>query len=332
MEAKPDQQPAAGGSLEAPEDGQAPKPETDDQSTAVASQTPDTGGKPGKQPSGIKTFFKKVNIYLLAFVLIVIIAGAVTIVSYLNGKKAPPAPEVATQELNEDVLKQLANSDATVGGSGQTLTVQGNAIFSGQILAKQDLGVSGTIQAGAGIVVPQITVSGQSNLAEVQINSLQVANNTTMQGILTLQRDLNVAGSAAFNGPVTIGQLTVNRLIMSGNASLQIPNHISFPGASPGRTVNPSVLGAGGTASVSGSDTTGTINISTGNGTVPGCFATVNFNQRFTSTPHVLVSPVGAGAGQTQFYTERSATGFSICTANAAPTGQAFAFDYFVTQ
>jgi hypothetical protein len=285
-----------------------------------------------KQLSPIKQFFKRVNVYLLAFVLIIIVAAAVTIVGYLNSKKTTPEPEVANQQLNQDTLKQLANSDATVGATGQTLTVQGNAIFSGNALIKGDLGVSGTIQAGTGIVVPQITVSGKSNFNDTQVNELQIAGNTTAQGSLTLQKDLNVAGPASFNGPVTIGTLTVNRLVMTGNGSLQIPNHISFPGASPGRTVNPSVLGNGGTSNIGGSDTSGTISISTGSGTVAGCFANVSFNQKFNGTPKVIVSPVGAGAGQTQYYVTRTEAGFSICTAAPAPTNQSFGFDYFVMQ
>jgi cytoskeletal protein CcmA (bactofilin family) len=288
--------------------------------------------KPAKKLSPIKKFLKRFNLYLLIFVFLVVIAGAVTVVSFLNSRKTPETPAVATQELTPEALKQLANSAATVGGSGQTLTVQGSAIFSGQVLVKGDLGVAGTIQAGQGMTVPQLTVSGTSNLGTTQISALQVAQTTTMQGALTLQSDLNVSGAASFSGPITASQITVTRLIMSGNASLQIPNHIAFPGASPGRTITPTVLGQGGSASINGSDTTGTISINTGNGTVPGCFANITFTQKFTSTPHVLVSPVGSGAGQTQYYVDRNVNGFSVCTANAAPTSQAFAYDYFVTQ
>jgi hypothetical protein len=297
---------------------------------------PDAADKPKepakKQLSGPKKLLKRFNVYLLIFILFVLIAAVVTVVGYLNGKKPPTTPALIAQELNQNALSQLASSDSTVGSSGKTLTVQGNTILSGSTLVKGDLGVSGTIQAGTGIVVPQITVSGTSNLGATQINTLQVAQATTMQGALTLQADLNVAGTAAFNGPVTIGRLVVTQLVMNGNASLTIPNHISFPGASPGRTVNPTVLGAGGSSSISGSDTSGTISINTGSGTVAGCFANITFNVKFTSTPHVLVSPVGVAAGQTQYYVDRNTNGFSVCTANAAPANQAFAYDYFITQ
>src|SRR4051812_45354689 len=82
-----------------------------------------------KKQSGLKRFWRKVDVYLLGFVLIVVVVGATGAVSYLNSKKAPETPETATETLSADALKQLANSDATIGNASQTLTVQGNAIF-----------------------------------------------------------------------------------------------------------------------------------------------------------------------------------------------------------
>ncbi len=333
MDSKENQQAAPTDALEQPTDpnsaaAQEPLPNAD----GTAGTPTEPGGKPPKKPNALKKFFKRFNLYLLIFIFIVVIAGAVAVVSYLNSKKTPVAPTATSQQLSQDTLNQLSNSDATVGGSGQTLTVQGNAIFSGQVLIRSDLNVAGTIKVGTEVTVPQITVTGKSNLSDVQINSLQIANNTVMQGSLTAQKDINVAGAASFSGPVTAGQITVTNLILSGNASLQVPNHISFPGASPGRTIDNTVLGAGGSASINGSDTAGTVNVNSGNNPAAGCFVTVTFAQKFTSTPHVIISPVGNAAGQTQFYVNRTTSGFSVCTANAAPANQAFAYDYFVTQ
>jgi hypothetical protein len=110
-----------------------------------------------------------------------------------------------------------------------------------------------------------------------------------------------------------------------------VPNHISFPGSSPSRTIDSGVLGNGGSTSLNGSDTAGTVNINTGNNTSPGCFVQIKFNQPFTNQPHVIISPVGAVSAQTQYYTTRTTTSFSICTANAAPANQTLTYDYFVT-
>ncbi len=299
--------------------------EQSEQAPAIDPNTPVV-----KKISPFKKFFRKVNLYFLIFMLLVIVAGVITAVNYLNSQKAAPEPSIATQALTEAALKQLANNDATVGNTSQTLTIQGNAIIAGQTLLRGNLNVAGNIQSGGSIQGPSLTISGQSNLGATQINSLQVATNTAVQGSTTL-RDLNVAGTSSFSGPMTASQITVTRLILSGNAVLQVPNHISFTGPTPGRTVNSSIVGSGGSVSISGSDTAGVININTGGSPQPGCFARINFQQAFTNQPHVIVSPVSIGAGQTMYYVDRDKNGFSICTANAAPANQVFAFDYFVT-
>lgn len=292
--------------------------------------TAPTNAPVAKKISPIKRFFQKANLYFLIFLLLVVVASAITIVNYLNSKKSAPEPNIAAQNLTEDTLKQLANSDASVGDTSQTLTIQGNAIIAGQTLARGNLNVAGNLQTGGSIQGPSLTISGQSNLGATQINSLQVATNTAVQGSTTL-RDLNVAGTSSFSGAMTASQITTSRLVLSGNAVLQIPNHISFTGPSPSRTINAGVLGSGGSASVNGSDTAGTVNINTGNGPVAGCFVRINFQQAFSNQPHVIISPVGSGASRTQYYVDRNTSGFSICTSNPAPANQVFAFDYFIT-
>lgn len=283
-----------------------------------------------KKVSPIKRFFRKVNVYLLIFVLLIVVAGVVTLVNYLNSQKAPTETSIATQALSTEALKQLANTDATVGGTSQTLTIQGNAIIAGQTLMRGNLNVAGNFQSGGPIQAPSITIAGATNLGETQTNNLQVATNAAVQGSTTL-RDVNVSGASSFSGPMTASQITVTKLILSGNAVLQIPNHVSFTGPAPSRTINAVVLGNGGSASVSGSDTAGVVNVNTGNNPTAGCFARINFQQAFTNQPRVIISPVGAAAGQAEYYVDRSNSGFSICTAIPAPANQVFAFDYFVT-
>lgn len=296
---------------------------------ADGTATPD--GKPPKKLNPIKKLFKRFNVYLLLFLLIVVVAAVVSIVGYLNGQKQPKVPTIGNQTLSQNDLKQLANSDATVGDTGQTLTVQGNSVFTGQVLVRSNLNVAGTIQLGSELSVPSLTVSGKTNLADTQINSLQVATGTTFQGQTTFQNGMNVAGAASFTGPVTVSQITATRIVMSGTSSLTLPNHLVFTGASPSRTINAGVLGAGGSASINGNDNAGTININSGNNPLAGCFVTLTFNRPFATTPHITATPIGAAAGQLQWYVNRSTTSFSVCTLNAAAANQAFGFDYFIT-
>lgn len=316
-------------SQQAPADALSRTPDDLETEQAVSTQ-PATEQPAEKKISPIKRFLRKVNIYLLIFILIVVIAGVVTVVYYLNSQKAPTQAGVTSQPLSQESLKQLANTDASVGNTNQTLTIQGNAIIAGQTLMRGNLNIAGNLQTGGSITAPSITIAGATNLGETQVNTLQVSSNAAIQGSSTM-RDISVSGASSFSGAVTASQITVTRLILAGNGTLEIPNHISFTGPSPSRTINSGVLGAGGTASVSGSDTSGSVSINSGNNPTVGCFVDLKFNQAFTKAPYVLVSPVGAAAGNLQFYATRSPNGFSICTNNAAAANQSFAFDYFVT-
>ncbi len=319
---------------QAPADALSRTPEELEQEQAASAAAGESSAKSGepeeKKVSPFKKFFRKVNLYILIFVLLSAIAGAYTIVSYLNSQKEAPEASIEGQALTTEALKQLANTDASVGSTSHTLNIQGSVVINGQTLARGNLNVAGNIQSGGSLTAPSVTVSGAANLGQAQINSLQVATNTAVQGSTTL-RDLNVAGASSFSGPLTASQITASRLILSGNAVLEVPNHLRFTGPTPSRSVNSSVLGSGGSASINGSDTSGTININTGNNPTPGCFSQITFSKRFSAQPRVLVSPVGSGAGLTQYYVNRSETGFSICTNNAAPANQTFAFDYFVS-
>lgn len=305
--------------------------ELDAEKAAKAAENPEPEKPKEKQVSPIKKFFRRVNLYFLLFGLLLAVAGVITTVNYLNSQKPPADPNIATQELTQDALKQLASTDATVGGAAQTLTIQGNAIIAGQTLMRGNLNVAGAIQSGSSINAPTLTISGTSNLGETQINNLQVATNLAVQGNTTL-RDLTVAGTSSFSGPMTASQITVTRLVVSGVGGLEVPNHISFGGPTPGRSfIGSGILGSGGTASNSGSDTSGSISINSGNNpNGNGCIIRLNFNREFTSQPRVIISPINRAAGQMEYYVERSNSGFSLCTANTPTANQTFAFDYFV--
>lgn len=318
---------------QAPEDALSRTPEDLEQEeieTAAANSPKDIDSPTTKKQSPFIKILKRVNVYFLIFLILIAIAGAITVVNYLNSQKIEPTIELANQELTEDALKQLSNNYASVGTSTQTLTIQGNAVINGQTLMRGNLNVAGNIQSGGSLQGSSLTVSGNSSLGQTQINGLQVASELAVQGGTSLQ-GLSVAGNGSFGGGLTASEITTSRLVLSGNATIDVPNHIRFSGPSPGRTVNPGVLGGGGSASVNGSDTAGTVNINTGNNPTAGCFTRINFNQPFPKQPYVVISPVGPGAGLTSYYVDRNTTGFSVCAATPAPANQAFAFDYFVT-
>lgn len=317
---------------QAPADALSRTPEDlEEEKAAEEAAHPDTASSElaPKKVSPLKRFLRRMNVYFLFFFLILAVTGVIAGVNYFNSQKTPPEATIGTQQLSQETLKQLANTDTSVGNNSQTLTIKGNAVISGQTLARGNLNVAGNFQSGGAIQGSSVTVSGTANLGQAQINSLQVATNTAIQGSTTM-RDLSVSGSSTFSGAMTASQITVTNLVLSGNATLQVPNHISVTGPTPSHSNNGGPLGGGGTASISGSDTAGTVSISTGNNPSAGCFIRVNFAQDFSKQPRVIVSPVGQGAGKTQYYVDRNNSGFSICAASPAPGNSSFAFDYFI--
>lgn len=281
--------------------------------------------KPKKKGGGIKGLISHLNIYLLLFILIIVIVAGFTLISIQRNKKESQTPAVQTQELSADDLKKLSGNDAAVGDAKQTLTVASNAIFNGKVLIRDSLDIAGGIKVGGSLNLPGITVSGTSSFDQIQGNRLAIAGDSSIQGQLTIQKGITVTGGGSFGGPITAPAITVQSFQLSGDIQLQ--RHIDAGGATPGQSPG-SALGAGGTVSVSGTDTAGTITINTGGGPGAGCFVTVNFAQKFNSTAHVVVTPVGSAAGGLNYYINRTNANFQVCTTNPAPGGASFSFDY----
>jgi hypothetical protein len=290
---------------------------------------PNTPAPPS--PSGfsrLRARFAFLNIYLLIFLLVLLIAIVASVVAYRSGKKSSDKPTISSQTLDQKTLDQLANSDVNVGSSSQILNVQSSAIFAGKVLMRDALDVAGELHVGGSLSLAGITVAGTSSFDQVQVSkNLSVTGDTAIQGALTLQNGLTVNGGAKFSGAVSATQLTVTTLQLNGD--LTLTHHITAGGPTPSRS-NGSALGSGGTSSVSGSDTSGSITINTGNSPGSGCFLTVSFTSKFHSTPHVLLTPIGSASAAINYYVNRSTSSFSVCTINAAPANSNFGFDYFI--
>jgi len=323
MEKKPDET----NQLESLEDPGTTTGSTVDESNSLESvDTPEpVKSKPVKKKRNFKDIISHVNVYVLLFILIIIVAVGIVLVGSQSNKKADSPTTLASKGLSADEIKTVEGGESKVGDPKQTLTVESNSIFSGKVLVRGDLDVAGTIKVGGSLSLPGISVSGNSNFDQIKANNLGIAGNVSIQGILTIQKNIVSSGGASFGGPISAPQLSVQSLQLTGDLSLT--RHIDAGGGTPGKT-DGSALGGGGTASVSGTDTAGTLTINTGNGPSAGCFATVNFSQRFNGTPHVVITPVGSAAGSLNYYINRNNTSFSICTANAASAGQSFSFDW----
>ncbi len=328
MENKPEENADSNSSLEQ-QDTQAETQEHDVNalSSDAAAEKPEKPTTSTKRPKGhrIRELISRLNIYLLLFIFILLLTGMIIFIGVRRNQQVLNEPAINIAELNPETIEELSGSEATVGDPKQTLNIESNSVFAGKVLIRDSLDVAGTIRVGGDLSLPGITVSGTSNFDQIQANNLSIAGDTNIQGALTVQQNLTVSGGATFGGPISAPQITVESFQVTGD--LTITRHIDAGGGTPGLS-NGSALGSGGTASVSGSDTAGTVTINTGGGPGAGCFATINFTQPFTGTPHVVVTPVGSAAGAINFYVNRTTTSFSVCTSSPPPAGSNFSFDY----
>lgn len=265
------------------------------------------------------------NMYLLVFGVIIIVGLSVVFVA-LKAAKPQTKTEKATS-LTDQQLSSLRGNTTLVGDSKQTLDVQSNSIFEGQVLLRSDLNVAGAIKVGGAFAVPSISVGGGGTFGQLGVNGgLNVGGDTTLQGGLAVQKNLTVSGTASF-GNLSISQLSVSTLLLRNDLSLS--RHVVTSGGVPART-NGTAVGGGGNATVSGSDTAGTVSVNTGSSPPAGCFINISFTQKYANTPHVVISPSNSSAGSLDYYTNRSSSGFSICTANVPAASTSYIFDYIV--
>ncbi|MGH7142317.1 MAG: hypothetical protein ACREF5_02500 [Candidatus Saccharimonadales bacterium] len=302
------------------------KPLDSDTVSTPNPESPQISPPPSGIKNHIKRFFKRFNIYLLLFIFLLIIAVVISIVFYLKAQNASSGNTPLSQSLTQSELSQLSNSDVSVGEPQHTLNVQSNAVFTGSVLVRSNLQIAGTLQVGSASTNNGIRVTGNSTFDNVQITqSLALTGNGSIQGQLNVQKGLDVNGTGTFEGAISAPQITVSSLELSGD--LILTHHIDAGGATPTRTYG-SALGSGGSASVNGSDTAGSVTINTGSNPVAGCFVTINFATAFNSTPHIVITPVGLASAGLAYYINRATTNFSICTSNVPSSGASFGFDY----
>jgi len=309
-----------------PEKPTSGEPPPDESSLSDSGSAPDPGTISRRSPH-FGRFIHFANLYSLIFILLILLgAGGIIAAIKFNSKSAGNNTS-KIQSLTDKQISDLKNNTTLVGDAQQTLDIQGNSIFEGQVLMRNNLDVAGSIKIGGSLSLPAITVGGTSSFGQIQVNdTLSVNGNTNLQGSLTVRGGLSVAGNTSF-GTLSAGQLNVTSLNMTGD--ITISRHISVAGGTPSRAGG-SALGSGGTVSNNGSDTAGTVTVNTGGGPPAGCFVTINFAQRFNTTPRVIISPSNSSAGTINYYTNRSANNFSICTASAPAGSTTYIFDYIV--
>ncbi len=145
----------------------------------------------------------------------------------------------------------------------------------------------------------------------------------------------NSAGTALLTADTSAMTITVQSLIVTVN--LTVDGHIVSGGNAP--TITPTaVVNCTGSAValVTGTDTAGTISITTGAGPCSsGTMATVTFANPFTSDPHVVLTPGTPIASGLNIYVDDSTLTTSTLDigTNATPNGSTtYKWNYLVIQ
>lgn len=297
------------------------------------------------EKKGFKKLLSKVNIYLVLFILVVVIAVATYIVMYFMNKKTEDI-RIETTKITQETLDELKTSDAVVGDPKQILTIESNAVITGKVVMRDTLDVAGGLNVGGALSLTTINTAGPGTFQSLQTNDLQAAGNVSIGGLLdvadtistgqnmSVAKDINGGGRLDIAGQAVIGgNLNVNGIISAKGINFDEISitRINITGTNPGIAVG-GAAGGGGTASVNGTDTAATVTINTGGGTSAGVLATINFSGAFKSNnPHPVITPNGPGCSNIGYYvTNISSTQFSIATSTAPPAGTTCRFNYIV--
>jgi hypothetical protein len=249
-------------------------------------------------------------------------------------KVAPASPKTTIANLTPEEIAKLNEVGTNLGGTGQTLNIGANTLLRGTVNVGSDLSVAGHISANGPTTLSQLNITGAA-----VATSLAASSNVSVAGNTTLQQSLSVAGLATFTGGINVGgsasvnalnaaSIAVRNIAISGPLTIA---HLVTQGPAP-TLVTGTAVGSGGTASISGNDTAGTLNFNTGSTPPAGVLATITFRAPFTAGVHVLLSPITAAAASTPVYVTRTSGGFQVHTAGTPPAGSSLSFDYFVTQ
>jgi hypothetical protein len=307
-------------------------------------QTPNRLRRVSYRPSHKATFVG------LAVVAAILLINAAIIFFVLKGQAKPKSSEAnqAAISLSPGVLDKLGVSRNSVGTAGQELVVAPDSRFGGKVSISGDVSVGGQLKINSKFTATDASLA-QLEAGNTSLGQLNVSGDGTVSS-LNLRKDLVVQGLARLQGAVTVSQVfTVNNNVnISGNlavggvlsvvsfhasslvsdSTLTIGGHIITRGSAPGVGPGPA-LGANGTVSISGNDAAGTVAANIGTGASSGIVANIAFRAAYSTTPHVVVTPVGSGVDNV--YITRSIGGFSIgVNGPLAPGG--YAFDYIVEQ
>ncbi|HXE10228.1 MAG TPA: hypothetical protein VN554_02270, partial [Verrucomicrobiae bacterium] len=169
------------------------------------------------------------------------------------------------------------------------------------------------IQDGGNATLSGLTVTGTADFANLNASGAATLNDLTVTGTATIA-ELHVTGKAQFDGDISIA------------------GHIITSGGQPTLQAQ---IGAGSAASVSvdGTDSTGTITVTTGSDPAAGDLAKIVFSKLYSKAPHVVLSPSNDKSAGLRFYKgTTSADDFMLNALDSPQPNTTYTFDYLIAQ
>lgn len=323
-----------------PQDDDTTQP-ADDTASAATAGAQKSVAKPRRlnyHPSHKATFIG------LAVVLAVLGVNAIIVVFLMGGQSNAEDRTTQRKEVvvSTEALEKLGVNKEPIGNLGTELVVGPDSRFNGKVTVSGDTDIAGQLKLNGKISaadasltklqagdtsLTQLNVNGDGTLSNLNLRSnLAVVGSSRLQGATTVDNNMTVAGNLTVGGTLFAGVFQATNLV--AGSTLTIGGHVMVRGSAPGVSAGGAV-GSNGSVSISGTDTAGTVAVNIGAGAASGILANISFHDKYDSTPHVVITAVGRGAGDV--YINRTSTGFSIVTPASLPAG-GYAFDYVVVQ
>ncbi len=164
---------------------------------------------------------------------------------------------------------------------------------------------------------------GNANFANVNVSGI------TTLATLTVTGDASIAGTLTVQNLVVTANITVNGHIVSRGNAPQLALGVAAgtsPADKPG--VTPAAQPA---ANVDGTDTAGTIIVTTGQTiSEAGVLAEVTFAAAYDGSFKVALTPTNETALDIRVYVQKTTNGFKIMTKDKTVAASNYSFDYIV--
>ncbi len=220
------------------------------------------------------------------------------------------------------------------------VTNEGGPILPGDYLTSSSTPGKAMKAIGTGQVIGQALegLSGASGTIEMFVNNTYYnpASAQELQGGGEGNfTGLNVSGLTTLEDLKVTGTATVGTLVVTGNATFKgniiIEGHIITSGTTPAGNVL-GAAGVGGSVSIEGNDTAGTITVTTGSAPSAGELANAVFSKTFGKKPNINLTPVSEAAAAADYYYTSTPQDFKLKFSSLPLPNTVYVYSYFTVE